>query len=367
MTPDLESANPYAVLGVAAGADLADIRRAFRALALRHHPDAQPADEKEKAARLFARVNQAHEILRDPEKRRRCDELLARGVAVELDRDLGSQGAPSLADIIGAVQSLGLGGDADEVTQSIPTALRENLLSTMLIAGPEFRETALDSLDLEFLPDGNGALAKLPQLERMFLGNCVEAVLVLTELRVMFLTAYKFIEASGGVQIIRTTYRGFAYPYEMVTTIGLRMEGRAFPRYLLDLTTQDGTAFRVRFMGRLKGESVFRDTFGPGRLLRLLLLAGRYGLKLDAARGGSASREVAKALRTSLIPIAVWAVPFVLVSPFILIDESFESWIDVATVFNRYGLTAAAALTAGLLGAVLNWRVARAWRGQRTE
>ena len=60
----------YDVLGVSRSAPEDEIRRAFRKLALEHHPDRNSAPE---AAERFKEINEAHEVLRDPEKRRAYD------------------------------------------------------------------------------------------------------------------------------------------------------------------------------------------------------------------------------------------------------------------------------------------------------
>lgn len=63
----------YAVLGVSRDATDADIKKAFRKLALRYHPDV--AKDKATADVRFKELNEAHEVLGDPEKRRRYDQL----------------------------------------------------------------------------------------------------------------------------------------------------------------------------------------------------------------------------------------------------------------------------------------------------
>jgi len=65
----------YEVLGVPRTASADEIKRAYRQLARKHHPDLQPAAERAKAAERFKEINEAHEVLRDPDKRSKYDAL----------------------------------------------------------------------------------------------------------------------------------------------------------------------------------------------------------------------------------------------------------------------------------------------------
>ena len=69
----MEFTDYYEVLGVARDATPADIKKAYRRLARRYHPDVNTGDGE--AERRFKEVNEAHEVLGDPAKRRRYDEL----------------------------------------------------------------------------------------------------------------------------------------------------------------------------------------------------------------------------------------------------------------------------------------------------
>ncbi len=63
----------YADLGVSRGASQDEIKKAFRKLARKYHPD--HAKDKAGAEEQFKRINEAYEVLGDPEKRRKYDEF----------------------------------------------------------------------------------------------------------------------------------------------------------------------------------------------------------------------------------------------------------------------------------------------------
>ena len=64
----------YEVLGVARDADAAAIKRAYRKLAKKYHPDANP-DNKEEAEIKFKELNEAYEVLSDKQKRSMYDQF----------------------------------------------------------------------------------------------------------------------------------------------------------------------------------------------------------------------------------------------------------------------------------------------------
>ncbi len=63
----------YTTLGVEKTASEADIKKAFRKLARKYHPDV--AKDKKTAEEKFKEINEAHEVLSDPDKRKKYDEL----------------------------------------------------------------------------------------------------------------------------------------------------------------------------------------------------------------------------------------------------------------------------------------------------
>ncbi|HXS37673.1 MAG TPA: J domain-containing protein [Flavipsychrobacter sp.] len=63
----------YKVLGVDKKATQDEIKKAYRKLAIKYHPDKNPEDKK--AEEKFKEINEAYDVLGDPEKRKKYDEL----------------------------------------------------------------------------------------------------------------------------------------------------------------------------------------------------------------------------------------------------------------------------------------------------
>src|SRR5438045_4353037 len=61
----------YVILGLERGATAADIKRAYKRLARKYHPDINPGDHA--AAQQFRQIAEAYETLSDPDRRRSYD------------------------------------------------------------------------------------------------------------------------------------------------------------------------------------------------------------------------------------------------------------------------------------------------------
>ena len=66
--------NYYAILGLSGTATDEDVKRNYRTLAKRYHPDVNPGNAE--AAKKFADINEANAVLSDPEKRKAYDSEL---------------------------------------------------------------------------------------------------------------------------------------------------------------------------------------------------------------------------------------------------------------------------------------------------
>ena len=113
-----EKRDYYEVLGLGKNATDAEIKSAYRKLAKKYHPDLNPGDKT--AEEKFKEVNEAHDVLSDPEKRKRYDQFGFAGVDPNYGAGqsggasgfggFGGAGGVDLGDIFGDIFGGGFGG-----------------------------------------------------------------------------------------------------------------------------------------------------------------------------------------------------------------------------------------------------------------
>ncbi len=125
-----EKRDYYEVLGVSKTATDEEIKKAYRKLALKYHPDYNPGDKT--AEEKFKEINEAHEVLSDPDKRKRYDQFGFAGVDPNYAASqgggaggFGGFGGVDLGDIFGDIFGGGFGGFAGGGTRSNPNAPRK--------------------------------------------------------------------------------------------------------------------------------------------------------------------------------------------------------------------------------------------------
>ncbi len=129
----------YELLGVSRGADAEAIKKAYRALALKYHPDRNPGDKK--AEETFKAINSAYDVLSDPKKRALYDEFgevaLREGFNADQYRQYqsafgGSGGAVNFEDLFGGAAGGAAGGDYASIFEQffgggVPGGVRVNV------------------------------------------------------------------------------------------------------------------------------------------------------------------------------------------------------------------------------------------------
>jgi molecular chaperone DnaJ len=103
----------YDVLGIARGADETEIKRAYRQLARKHHPDVN--EDKAAAEHKFKEINEAYEVLSDPQKRANYDRF---GNAGGAESGFGAAaGAEGFGDIFDMFFGAGRAGSGPQTTR----------------------------------------------------------------------------------------------------------------------------------------------------------------------------------------------------------------------------------------------------------
>ena len=105
----------YEVLGVAKNASEEDIKKAYRKLAMKHHPDRNQGEDAKKAEEKFKEAKEAYEMLSDASKRQAYDQFGHAGVDPAMNGGrAGPEGfggfADAFGDIFGEIFGQGRGG-----------------------------------------------------------------------------------------------------------------------------------------------------------------------------------------------------------------------------------------------------------------
>jgi molecular chaperone DnaJ len=99
----------YEVLGVKKNATHEELRKVYRELALRHHPDRVPAEKKKEAENTFKEISEAYAVLSDPQKRALYDQYGHAGVDQKFAREDIFRGT-DFRSVFEGMGDVGLGG-----------------------------------------------------------------------------------------------------------------------------------------------------------------------------------------------------------------------------------------------------------------
>ena len=101
----------YKILGVDKNVEAAELKKVYRKLARKYHPDSNPGDAAAEAK--FKDISEAYSVLSDAEQRKEYDELRAMGSGARFTA--GGSGAGGFEDVFSRFQRGGGGADFDDI------------------------------------------------------------------------------------------------------------------------------------------------------------------------------------------------------------------------------------------------------------
>ena len=125
-----EKRDYYEVLGLKKGASEDEIKKAFRKMAMKYHPDKNPGDKT--AEEKFKEVNEAYSVLSDPEKKSKYDRFGHAGV--DPNSGFGGGGFGGIGSVPGAMVGGVLLGIIEILSKAyISTQLADAIVFAVLI------------------------------------------------------------------------------------------------------------------------------------------------------------------------------------------------------------------------------------------
>ena len=113
----------YATLGISKTASQKEVKQAFRKLARKFHPDVNPGDKS--AESTFKEINEAYEVIGDPDKRKKYDELGANWKMYEQAERAGGAGAGAGSPFGGGQWNVNTGGGQGGYRTMTPEEMHE--------------------------------------------------------------------------------------------------------------------------------------------------------------------------------------------------------------------------------------------------
>jgi molecular chaperone DnaJ len=130
----------YEILGVARNATFEELKKAYRELALRHHPDRVPVEQKKTAEEKFKEISEAYAVLTDPQKRATYDQQGHAGI----DQQYAPEDIFRGADFGSVFQDMGDFGIGENLFESLFGGLGSDIFGGRRPRGGAAQESGRD-------------------------------------------------------------------------------------------------------------------------------------------------------------------------------------------------------------------------------
>ncbi|BBM86312.1 J domain-containing protein [Candidatus Uabimicrobium amorphum] len=313
------SANYYDILGISVAADIEQIRKRYRILALENHPDKfRMSTEKQKASERFKAIRMAYDVLSNIEKRNQYDICLRTGKEFTNVHNSNDPLEPSLGEILSDIDRYQFPQQARNMSEGL-----KEFVDKSIIRSESFQEKIIDVLSIKYSEVETSPVASIT-------GEVAEEKFILTNLRFIVARQGRTSFTQGKTMYSQSSYGGYGKLLLDIEKIVLLWDVR-----------RNSKTFDIAFYGTDLPLSGIYFTIA-GSFFSFLWIAELYDIEFELQtrfmQNPDVGRKISQGLAllgSSMILLPFVLLPFIL--PMILKARLYKYvssfWWEVASLF----------------------------------